>query len=459
MIRTLYFRLVVTFIGIVLVSLIISLFINTLLYRQKIETQIQQALISQGKEIITLYQQNPSTNIDSYLRSISQLNYNFWLYRKNGPEKYYGMKTKHGRPFTRADIEHVVKGGIYLEKNKGRSSQVIGLPFQINGHRYALFLTFRGTQFMEKLDDIIHAILIISFIIGSILILVASRYLVRPLQAMTTATKKLAQGNFDIHVKVKQKNELGILADSFNLMAKELSALEQMRKDFVSNVSHEIQSPLTSIRGYSEMLKDKDLTTEERNSFLQIIQEETERLSRLSENLLKLASLESNHHPFHPETYRLDEQLRRLVAFLEPQWSKKHLEIDVKLEKIKIFADQDQLSQVWLNMLSNSIKFTPDKGNIAVELSADEQHIIVRIIDTGLGISKKAQQHIFDRFYTEDPARNRVKSGNGLGLSIAKKIVELHNGEIKVDSEIGKKTVFCVSLPNDNESNNKISTI
>lgn len=447
MIRTLYFRLVVTFIGIVLVSLIISLFINTLLYRQNVETQIQQALIGQGKEIITLYQQNPSTNIDSYLKSISSLNYNFWLYQEKGTEKYYGMKTKHGRPFTKSDIEHVVKGGIYLEKNQGRSSQVVGLPFQINKHRYALFLTFRGTQFMEKLDEIIHTILIIAFIIGSILILIASRYLVKPLQAMTTATKKMAQGNFDIHVEVKRKDELGILADSFNLMAKELSELEQMRKDFVSNVSHEIQSPLTSIRGYSEMLKDKGLTSEERNAFLDIIQQETERLSRLSENLLKLASLESNHHPFHPETYRLDEQLRRLIAFLEPQWSKKELEINVRLEKTEIFADQDQLSQVWLNLLSNSIKFTPDLGSIQIELINYERKTIVRITDTGPGISKEARPHIFERFYTGDPARNRVKSGNGLGLSIAKKIVELHKGEIKVDSEIGKKTTFSVILP------------
>lgn len=447
MIRTLYFRLVVTFIGIVLASLTISLFINTLLYRQNVETQIQQALIGQGKEIITLYQQNPSTNIDSYLKSISRLNYNFWLYREKGTEKYYGLRTKHGRPFTKSDIEHVVKGGIYLEKNKGRSSQIVGLPFQINGHRYALFLTFRGTQFMEKLDEIINTILIIAFIIGSILILIASRYLVRPLQAMTTATKKLAQGNFDIHIEVNRKDELGILADSFNLMAKDLSELEQMRKDFVSNVSHEIQSPLTSIRGYSEMLKDKGLTSEERNAFLDIIQQETERLSRLSENLLKLASLESNHHPFHPETYHLDEQLRRIVAFLEPQWSKKKLEINVRLEKTKIFADQDQLSQVWLNLLSNSIKFTPESGSIQIDLINQDRKIIVKITDTGLGIPKETQQYIFERFYTGDPARNRVKSGNGLGLSIAKKIVELHKGEIKVESEAGKTTTFTVILP------------
>jgi signal transduction histidine kinase len=447
MIRTLYFRLVITFIGIVLISLIISLFINTLLYREEVETQIQQALIQQGKEIITLYQQNPSTNMDSYLKSISRLNYNFWLFTEKGKEKFFGSKSKVDKPFTKNTINHVIKGGTHLEKNKGRSSQMVGLPFQINGQHYALFLTFRGAPFLEKLDEIINTVLTMSFIIGSILILIASRYLVRPLQAMTSATKKLSQGNFDIHLNVKRKDELGILADSFNLMTKELSELEQMRKDFVSNVSHEIQSPLTSIRGYSEMLKDEAISSEERNIFLDIIQQETERLSRLSENLLKLASLESNHHPFHPESYRLDEQIRKLVAFLEPQWSKKRLKMNVRLEKINIVADQDQLNQVWLNLLSNSIKFTPEEGSIQVKLTEQDQKVIVDITDTGIGISKEAQQHIFDRFYTGDPARNRIKSGNGLGLSIAKKIVELHDGQIRVTSEVEKTTTFTVAIP------------
>jgi signal transduction histidine kinase len=447
MIRSLYVRLVITFIGIVLMSLVISFFIATLLYRQEVERQINQALVQQGKEIIALYQQNPSKNIDSYLKSISRLNYNFWLFTDKGKQKYFGPKTKEGIPFTKKSINHVIKGGVFLEKKKGRSSQFVGLPFQINGLHYALFLKFSGEQFIEKLDQIINTILLVVFIIGSVLILIASRYLVRPLQAMTSATKKLAQGNFDIHLKVKQKDELGTLADSFNLMAKELSELEQMRKDFVSNVSHEIQSPLTSIRGYSEMLKDDAISAEERNAFLAIIQQETERLSRLSENLLKLASLESNHHPFHPESYCLDEQLRRIAAFLEPQWSKKQLKIDIMLEKINIVADQDQLSQVWFNLLSNSIKFTPEEGEIQIRLTCEERQIIVTITDTGIGIPKDVQQHIFDRFYTGDPARNRTKSGNGLGLSIAKKIVELHDGHIRVESEVGKTTTFIVDLP------------
>ncbi|SFJ71811.1 sensor histidine kinase [Thermoflavimicrobium dichotomicum] len=220
-----------------------------------------------------------------------------------------------------------------------------------------------------------------------------------------------------------------------------------MRQDFVSNVSHEIQSPLTSIRGYSQILKEEAITEKERREYLDIIQQEIERLSRLSENLLKLAALESNHPPFHPKPYLLDEQLRRVVVFMEPQWSKKHLELDLSLERVEVVADQDQLNQVWLNLLGNSIKFTPEGGRIGIQLTADDLQVVVQVTDTGVGIPPEAQSRIFERFYTGDPARDRRKSGNGLGLSIAKKIVELHQGEILVASEVGKGTTFTVKLP------------
>ncbi|MGA9172892.1 MAG: HAMP domain-containing sensor histidine kinase, partial [Thermoactinomyces sp.] len=159
------------------------------------------------------------------------------------------------------------------------------------------------------------------------------------------------------------------------------------------------------------------------------------------------ASLESKHHPFHPEIFSLDEQLRRVVVFMDPQWSKKHLELDLALERVEIMADQDQLNQVWLNLLGNSIKFTPVGGRIQIFLTNDGQWAVVQMTDTGIGMSPEVQRHIFERFYTGDPARNRRKSGNGLGLSIVKKIVDLHYGQIQVESEVGKGTTFTVRLP------------
>jgi signal transduction histidine kinase len=450
MIRTLYVRLIITFIGVVLISLITSFFIASQLYRQQVVNQVDQFIIRQGKEIIALYQQNPTQDIDAYLRGISRLDYNIWLYRGPGDFKYYNATAKVPNiVFSEQDVQRVLKGGIYRGPIQPghRFTRVVGLPIQMNGHRYALFVQLRESRTLANMDKIVKTALTIVFIVGSILILIAARYLVKPLRIMTLATRKLAQGDFDVHVAVKQKDELGALAASFNQMAKELRELEQMRRDFISNVSHEIQSPLTSIRGYSQILKEEEITAEERNEYLDIIQEESERLSRLSENLLKLASLESKHHPFHPEIFSLDEQLRRVVVFMEPQWSKKHLELDLALERVEIMADQDQLNQVWLNLLGNSIKFTPVGGRIQIFLTNDGQWAVVQMTDTGIGMSPEVQRHIFERFYTGDPARNRRKSGNGLGLSIVKKIVDLHHGQIQVESEVGKGTTFTVRLP------------
>lgn len=195
------------------------------------------------------------------------------------------------------------------------------------------------------------------------------------------------------------------------------------------------------------MLKEESLSAEEKKRYLDIIQEEIQRLSRLSENLLKLASLESDHPPFHPEPYSLDEQLRRVAVAMEPQWSAKSLELDLSLDKADVVADPDQLKQVWINLLSNSVKFTPEGGTIRIRLENGDSFVKVQIADTGVGIPPESLPHIFDRFYMGDRARSRRKNGNGLGLSIAKKIVELHQGEIHAESEVGKGTTFTVMLP------------
>lgn len=166
-----------------------------------------------------------------------------------------------------------------------------------------------------------------------------------------------------------------------------LSQLETMRQDFVSNVSHEIQSPLTSIGGFAEVLRSEQLTDEERNRYVGIIKQESSRLSRLSENLLKLASLDSKQHPFEPRAIRLDRQLRDVVLSCEPQWMAKRLTVELLMEETVIVADEDQLSQVWNNLLANSMKFTPDNGHIRITLSEESGCATVRIADNGSGIS------------------------------------------------------------------------
>lgn len=262
------------------------------------------------------------------------------------------------------------------------------------------------------------------------------------------ALEKIAQGDFNIRLNEFQDHEIaGELANKVNRMASELNQMETMRQEFISNVSHEIQSPLTSMRGFAQALENDELSAEERRHYLGIIEMESTRLSRITEDLLKLAALESDKAKFEPRPYRLDKQIRSLILACELQWREKGLDLEAVLEEVQITADEDLLSQVWINLLHNSIKFTPPAGSVKVTLSPRGHQAEFRISDTGIGISEADRPRVFERFYKADPARTRSNGGSGLGLSIAKKIVELHGGTIEVKSTINEGTTFIVCLP------------
>jgi len=261
------------------------------------------------------------------------------------------------------------------------------------------------------------------------------------------AMRQIAQGNFDVALDPGSDDRLAELTGVINEMAQNLGSLETMRQDFVSNVSHEIQSPLTSIGGFAALLKNDALPANERRRYAEIIEAESKRISSLSDNLLKLSTLDGNKAPLTKLDFRLDKQLERIALTLEPQWTAKNLAVEADLQKCTLFGDEDLLSQVWMNLLHNAIKFTPGGGKIDILLQAEEGSALVKIADTGVGIAPDDQIHIFERFYKVDKARDRSLGGNGLGLSLVKRIVELHGGNVSIDSELGKGTIFSVALP------------
>jgi two-component system phosphate regulon sensor histidine kinase PhoR len=299
--------------------------------------------------------------------------------------------------------------------------------------------------------------LLINVTLGSLfafLIIVAIGLISRPKQihfihAIMDTMKEMSKGNFNVSLE-KNRHHQGhfeVFVDSINHMAQELKHIEAMRQEFISNVSHEIQSPLTSINGFAQALQHEELSEEERLRYLHIIETESKRLSRLSDNLLKLTSLQSEHHPFHPQSYRLDHQLRSIVLVCEPQWLGKRLDMDISLTNVQVTADEDMMNQVWINLIHNSIKFTPDGGTIGISLEKVDNAAVIRIYDTGIGISAQDQERIFERFFKADASRNRTGSGSGLGLSIVHKIVEKHQGSIRVESKPDEGSTFIVTLP------------
>lgn len=262
------------------------------------------------------------------------------------------------------------------------------------------------------------------------------------------AIRQIAKGDFSVVVEDTERfGRFGELAFGINEMASELSRMETMRQDFISNVSHEIQSPLTSIRGFARALRKKDLSLAERDHYLEIIEAESTRLSGLSDSLLKLSLLDSVGITQEAGPFRLDRQLRERILACEPQWMGKGIEVEAELPAIIVTAAEELLGQVWSNLLHNSIKFTPAGGRIVVTARAAGNDVEITVSDTGSGIPEEDLPRIFERFYKADKARSAGGGGSGLGLSLVKKIVELHRGTVRAESRLGEGTAVTVTLP------------
>ena len=299
----------------------------------------------------------------------------------------------------------------------------------------------------NRFPVILLFILLVSLFIGTILAMVGGDYLVQPLFKMIEATNEIAAGNFDVRLDVNSSRELSRLAASFNAMAEELAGIETLRSDFVNNISHEFKTPVVSIRGFAKRLKKSNLSEEKRNEYLDIIIAETERLTNLSGNVLLLSKLESSDKIPEKSVYSLDEQIRNTILLLEPYFEHKKLDLDLDLETVPINANEEMLSHLWLNLLNNAIKFSPEETTITVSVKKGNGYAEVSIADMGMGMDEETKKRIFDKFYQSD--KSRVTAGNGLGLSLVKRILQLGDGRIQVESVPGEGSCFTVRLPLD----------
>ena len=290
--------------------------------------------------------------------------------------------------------------------------------------------------------SIIMSINTMAIIIGSILFLFVGMLMVIPIKKLIKATEKVAQGDFDVKLGNKRVDEMGMLISSFNTMAEELKSIEIFRNNFISDISHEFRTPLTSIEGYTKLLID--CNEEERREYADIIIEETKRLSILTTNILTLNKVDNQNIPTLMEDITLDEQIRKSILLLEKKWIDKDIELEIDLEKILYRGNSSLMYQVWINLIDNAIKFSPKGGKIEIKLYEEYGNTIFLIKDNGIGISKEDQKKMFEKFYKGDKSRNT--DGNGLGLSIVKRIVEIHNGKMLVESSIGIGTNIIVKL-------------
>ena len=282
----------------------------------------------------------------------------------------------------------------------------------------------------------------------SIIITMFSKKFLMPIRSLNYATGEVSKGNFKIQLPIPNDFELGSLTAKFNVMVRELNSIETLRNDFISNVSHEIKTPIATIQGFSNLLKDDTLSKEEKDEYLDIIISETSRISNLTSNILKLTKLETQGIITDKTSFYLDEQLRHSVLILQRDLAQKNLDIDIDLDEVQIYSNEELLQQVWINLLSNAIKFTNDGGKISIQLMDTEDTATVKITDNGIGMKAESLNHIFDKFYQED--KSHSSNGNGLGLPLVKRIVDLCSGTIRVKSLLGEGSSFTVELPKNN---------
>ena len=273
-----------------------------------------------------------------------------------------------------------------------------------------------------------------------------------PMHMLAEAAKKVADGDFSVYVPTLHTSDkldyLDIMIMDFNRMVEELGSIETLKTDFVSNVSHEMKTPIAIIKNYAELLQTDRIEDGRRKEYAESIENAAIRLSDLIGNILKLTKLENQRITPEVEDYDVCRQLCECILQFEDAWDEKEIELEVEIEDAAMVrADEKLMELVWNNLLSNAIKFTEPGGSVTVSQTSDENYIRVSVSDTGCGMSQECIKHIFDKFYQGDTSHS--KQGNGLGLALVKRVLELMDGDIRIVSEEGKGSTFTVILPVD----------
>ena len=302
---------------------------------------------------------------------------------------------------------------------------------------------------IEALKDQVRILTLLIALISGLLSFIPSSFLTKPLKGLMKVVQKITNGQLDQQVEVVGNGEIAELGNAFNHMTKQLQRVEQSRQEFVSNVSHELKTPLSSIKVLTESLMfQEDVPVEIYKEFFEDINSEVDRLNSIISDLLTLVRLDQREIPLNIQEVNMGELLQGILKRLVPLAKKKSIDLIYESQR-EVLAEIDEvkLSLALTNLIENAIKYTPEGGRVNVSLQADLQDASIIVADTGIGIAKEEQSRIFERFYRTDKTRNRETGGTGLGLAITYKTIVMHNGSIGVESEEGKGSIFTVQIP------------
>ena len=314
-----------------------------------------------------------------------------------------------------------------------------------------MFMTWLITE-IGAIDDVylraefqfLSTLVVVLFLL-TVIFAIMYRRRKRELTTLTESIKKVANGDFTARIAYDERDSMAHVYRDFNKMSTELESVQFLRKDFINSYSHEFKTPIASINGFASLMLEKELSQEDQRTYLQIIQEESERLSNLTSNTILMSKLSSQKIVSSKERYDLGEQLRQCAIILSREWLKKQQTFSGEFPNIEYVGNRELMKHLWINLMNNAIKYTPSGGEISVTLSYQDKYITVTVADTGRGMDEDTLSHLFDPYYQGD--RSHSGQGLGLGLSIAKKIVTLSGGSIQVKSRVDEGSEFTVTLP------------
>ncbi len=320
----------------------------------------------------------------------------------------------------------------------------------------AAFLSFifiesiaESNWFTNRIDSSIFlralGIIIPMSIILGVLNQLMSKYTFRYVSLLINGIERIANGDFETKLDIKESGPFLPVYINFNKMAAELNNTQILRNDFINNFSHEFKTPIVSINGFAELLLKTDVSDEEKNQYLKIILDESSHLAKMADSTILLSKLNAQQIIPEKKPFSLDEQLRLCIILLSSEWTRKNIEFTGNLKPVVLWGNEETMHHLWINLLSNAIKFTPEGGKITVTLTETRKSITVEISDTGIGIKEKDITHIFDEYYQGEMIQSN--QGLGLGLSIVKRIVDLYDGIIDVESTENVGSTFTVILP------------
>lgn len=288
-----------------------------------------------------------------------------------------------------------------------------------------------------EITPLLLYVIFISLIIGFGISMLLVRFPLKPFNKVISTTNRLSSGDFKARIRfsktIKAIPAYAEMEESFNKLAHELENTEMLRSDFINNFSHEFKTPIVSIAGFAKLLKKENLTEEQKKEYINIIEEESIRLSDMATKVLSLTKIENQTILSEVSTFNLSEQIRNCVLLLEQKWTNKNIEFNLNFSEHYVCACEELLMQVWMNLVDNAIKFSPEYSTVSIDINESNNELTVSISNTGSYISPEEQKHIFRKFYQTD--KSHASYGNGIGLAIVKKIVDLHKGKVNVKSD------------------------